>query len=245
MDSKFERKKAIIIGATSPIAQKFIELLAKENFQLLLISRDENELKNIQANIKVKYDIESEIQIADISDWSEDNAREVINSNLHTNLLAIFSGAMGSENLRDIESVTKINYQSPALISGIFAEVMSERKQAADLVIISSVAGERGKKSNFIYGAAKSALTEFTSGLRAKYFKDNINILTVLPGFIDTSMTYGKIDSGLMASPEKAAKDIFKAYKRKKDVIYTPFFWRYIMLMIKTIPEFTFKRLGL
>lgn len=244
-NSKFERKKAIVIGATSVIAQNFINLLAEEKYQLLLISRDEVELKNIQADLEVKYEIDSEIFVSDISIWNDEKIRELVNSNLHSNLLAIFSGFMGNENLSDIEKVTSVNYEAPALTSAIFAEIMSERKQEASIIVVSSVAGERGKKSNFIYGAAKSALTEFTSGLRAKYSKQNINVLTVLPGFIDTSMTYGKIDSGLMISPKKAGRDIFQAYKKRKDVIYTPFFWRYIMLIIKTIPEFIFKRLGL
>lgn len=111
--------------------------------------------------------------------------------------------------------------------------------------MISSVAGDRGRSSNFVYGAAKGALSIFLSGLRAKLSKNNIHIITIKPGFIGTPMTAHLKQGPLFVSADCVAKSILKGIKRKKDVVYAPWFWFWIMLIIKHIPEKIFKKMSI
>ena len=114
------------------------------------------------------------------------------------------------------------------------------------IVGISSVAGERGRQSNYIYGAAKGALSVYLSGLRNRLHKDGVRVITVLPGFIRTKMTeHLDLPENLMAEPAEVAEDIYTAYKKGKEIIYTKWLWRWIMAIIKAIPETVFKRLKL
>ncbi|MCG8081658.1 MAG: SDR family NAD(P)-dependent oxidoreductase, partial [Candidatus Thiodiazotropha taylori] len=120
-----------------------------------------------------------------------------------------------------------------------------EAQQRGSIVVISSVAGDRGRQSNYVYGAAKGAVTIFLQGLRNRLTKSGVNVLTVKPGFVDTPMTADFPKGALWASSEKVAQDINKAIDAQKSVAYVPWFWRYIMLIIKSIPEMVFKKLSL
>jgi decaprenylphospho-beta-D-erythro-pentofuranosid-2-ulose 2-reductase len=111
--------------------------------------------------------------------------------------------------------------------------------------VISSVAGDRGRQDNYIYGSAKAALSVYLQGLRNRLHKDGISILTVKPGFVDSPMTAELKKNLLFAKPVQVAKAIIKATKNKKDILYTPFFWRPIMQIIRLIPERIFKRLSI
>ena len=128
------------------------------------------------------------------------------------------------------------------------AQTLEERPSTgSSIVVVSSVAGERGRKSNYVYGTAKGALSLFCQGLRNRLHQSGVHVLTVKPGFIDTPMTadIAKTPSVLWASPEKIASVMVSAFEQKKDVIYAPWFWRYILLVIKLIPESIFKKLSL
>ena len=118
-------------------------------------------------------------------------------------------------------------------------------KKSGTIAVISSVAGDRGRQSNYIYGAAKGALSVLLQGLRNRLYSDNVHVLTIKPGFVDTPMTSEIKKNFLFVKPEYVAAAIKSAVEKKKDVIYVPWFWRYIMLIIKLIPEFIFKRLSL
>jgi short-subunit dehydrogenase len=114
------------------------------------------------------------------------------------------------------------------------------------IIGISSVAGERGRQSNYIYGSAKAGFNAYLSGLRNRLSKRGVHVMTVLPGFINTKMTASLDLPGLLtAQPEEVAEDIYKAFQKKKNFLYTKWFWRWIMLIIKYIPEPVFKRMGL
>ena len=114
------------------------------------------------------------------------------------------------------------------------------------IVFISSVAGDRGRQSNYIYGSSKAGLTAYTSGLRSRLAKSNVNVVTIKPGFVDTPMTYGmKMPKPIVASADKVGKDIYHAAIKGKNVAYTPFYWRFIMMIVTSIPEFIFKKLKL
>jgi len=115
----------------------------------------------------------------------------------------------------------------------------------AGIIGISSVAGDRGRQSNYFYGASKGGLSLFLQGLRNRLSRSGIHVMTVKPGFVDTPMTEGMEGLFLVASPERVADDILRAFEAGKDVLYTPWFWRYIMLAIRLIPERLFKKLTL
>ena len=111
------------------------------------------------------------------------------------------------------------------------------------IAAISSPAGDRGRKKNYVYGAAKGALTLYMSGLRQRLHGSNVNVLTIKPGFVSTPMTEG-LKLPLVAQPQVVARDIVEAIEKRRDELYTPFFWRYIMTVIKNIPEVVFKRMS-
>ena len=138
----------------------------------------------------------------------------------------------------------QVNYGSAVdLLEPIAAQM--ERRGAGFIVVVSSVAGDRGRQSNYHYGAAKGALSLYTQGLRNRLFKAGVTVLTVKPGFVDTAMTWGLPGLFLVASPRRVARDITRALRRRRSVIYTPGFWRGIMFMIRSIPEPVFKRMKL
>jgi len=118
-----------------------------------------------------------------------------------------------------------------------------EKKRRGFICALSSVAGDRGRQSNYIYGSAKSGLTTYLQGLRNRLWHFGVRVITVKPGFVDTRMTYGRPKLFLVASPEAVARDIYKAVLRGKDVVYTPCLWRVVMAIIRAIPEGLFKKL--
>lgn len=121
-----------------------------------------------------------------------------------------------------------------------------EQNKNGFIVGISSVAGDRGRKSNYIYGSAKAAFSAYLSGLRNRLHDANVQVLTVKPGFVNTQMTKGmELPEKLTAQPEEVARDIYAAQKKGKDVLYTRWFWRWIMLIIRNIPEFQFKKMSI
>jgi short-subunit dehydrogenase len=121
---------------------------------------------------------------------------------------------------------------------------LAERKSGY-ICAISSVAGDRGRRSNYPYGATKAGLSAYLQGLRSRLHPIGIPVLTVKPGFVDTAMIWGIVppDSPLNAKPQRVARDIFRAIRRRRNVLYTPWFWRIIMGIVTRIPEFIFKRM--
>jgi decaprenylphospho-beta-D-erythro-pentofuranosid-2-ulose 2-reductase len=120
-----------------------------------------------------------------------------------------------------------------------------KQNETGTIAVISSVAGDRGRKSNYVYGSAKGGLTIFLQGLRNALSGSGVHVLTIKPGFVDTPMTNDFTKGLLWAKPEKVAKDIKRAIDKKKNIIYTPWFWRWIMLIIRLIPESVFKKMNL
>ena len=119
-----------------------------------------------------------------------------------------------------------------------------EKDRSGTIAVISSVAGDRGRPSNYLYGTAKAAVNTFCEGLRARLHHAGVHVTTIKPGFVATPMTQGlNLPKLLVATPERVAKDIVKAIDSRKNTIYTPHFWRWVMLIIKSIPSFLFKKL--
>ena len=150
-----------------------------------------------------------------------------------------------NKTLKAAQQVLTINFNGAVNILEIIARDFEQRQKGA-IIGISSVAGDRGRASNCIYGAAKAGFTAYLSGLRNRLTTSNIRVVTILPGFVDTKMTaHLELPQALLAKPEEVAKRVMKGYKGSKDVLYVKPIWKWIMLIIKLLPEFIFKRLKL
>ncbi len=148
-------------------------------------------------------------------------------------------------NFSKAKQIIDTNFTAYVSILNIISEDFKKRNSGS-IIGISSVAGERGRSSNFIYGSSKAAFTTYLSGLRNKMSHTKVKVLTVKPGFIDTKMTKNLKSNNLFHSkPDIVARDVFNAWKKNKSVLYTPWYWRYIMIVIKLIPESIFKKLKL
>jgi short-subunit dehydrogenase len=247
---KKNSKTAFIAGATSSLAYAICHQLAGAGWRLILCGRDKDELTKLHADITIRHDVKVEIMIADFAS-PEFNGRKIIAAaeKKGNSLDALFMvvGEMGDTRFQDgpenIERVARVNYVTPAKLISAAAERMEERYEG-DIVVISSVSGDRGRKKNYVYGSSKAALTVFSSGMRSKYAGTGVHVMTVKPGFIDTRGTFA-MNTPLMADRKAVARIIIKAMYKKKNLIYVPWFWRYIMLIINNIPEFIFKRLSI
>ena len=235
----------LVVGATSSLAQAICHVLAREGCGLIVSGRDEKEVDLLGRDLVTRYNVPCMVMVSDFVD-EYFTAESFIQRAGDFDHIIIATGTMGNGeplSLPDIAFTSHINYTLPAQIATLAAIKLAEKKQGS-VVIISSVAGDRGRQSNYAYGSAKAALTAFASGLRNYFYKKGVHVMTVKPGFIDTPMTWG-MESPLIASREYVAQKIVKAMHKKKDVVYVPFFWKYIMLIIMHIPEKIFKRLKL
>jgi short-subunit dehydrogenase len=238
-------KTALIIGTTSSLGKILCRQLAGIGYNLILSGRDEKELSRIASDIEIRYDIQVKTAFLDL-ELESFCAKSFLNNIPKFDSIFLIAGYMGNdekENEKNISDVININYLNPAKILSNVANDMQMNKKG-EIVIISSVAGDRGRQSNYLYGSSKSAITVFASGLRNRLYKFSVHVMTVKPGFIDTPMTYG-MNSPLIASREYVASKIIKSIKSYKDEIYVPYFWKFIMLIIKNIPERIFKKLSL
>ncbi len=235
----------LIVGATSSVAQAVARAIASRKLNLIIAGRDVDELKLLASDVRARYGTETNIVHFDF--MSQDySSKSFIESAGYFDHAIIATGDMGSNDPEEVDNINRtayLNYVLPAEIATLAAKKLAE-KQNGVIAIISSVAGDRGRQSNYAYGSAKAALSAFASGLRNRFFARGVHVMTVKPGFIDTPMTWG-MHSPLIASREFVAEKIVQAMEAQKDIVYVPFFWRYIMLIICHIPEKIFKKLKL
>ena len=169
---------------------------------------------------------------------------------LHPDIVVCAFGYLGDQTIAQTDwdecnQILTSNYSGAVSVLNLIANEMESRKSGV-IVGISSVAGDRGRQSNYFYGSAKAGFTAYLSGLRNRLFKSNVHVVTVKPGFVATKMTEGlKLPPPLTAKPEQVALKIFKAVEKRKNVIYVLSLWRWIMLVITVIPESIFKKLKL
>lgn len=246
------KKRALVLGAKSAIAQAIVWQLADEGYDFALAARDINQLDPFVADLKLQRECAVELIEFDALDWKslEQLPQRVEQHGGPFDLAVLVFGYLGDQqktqqSTEEMLKVLNSNFTAAAVTLGHLANYLEQQDSGGGLIGISSVAGDRGRQSNFFYGAAKGGLTLFLQGLRNRLAPRGIHVLTVKPGFVDTPMTEGLEGLFLVAKPEKVASDIVRAYKKKKDVLYTPFFWRWIMLIIRSIPERVFKKLQL
>jgi len=240
----------IILGSNSEVAQSFVEKVLEAGGKystIFLFTSNKETTEKFAKHIDVKYFQQSEIIELDLMKEIDYTKFDDITSDL----LFCATGYLGEgteEGLYDnknTERIIDINYAKLVPVLNFFAEKM-ERQRSGNMIVLSSVAGDRGRQSNFIYGSAKAGLTAYLSGLRNYLFDKKVHVMTVKPGFMDTKMTEGlPLNPKLTATPKQAAESIYKAYKSQKNVAYVLPIWSIIMLIIKNIPEFIFKKLKL
>lgn len=244
-----KKYSVLILGAQSDIAKSIARKFGENKYNLVLAAKNIAELKIQSTDLIMRYNIEVDIYEFDI--LKNENYEKFINSLKEIPSIVICAiGFMGEQkdNEKNIDLRTKVlrtNYEGPINIISELANIY-ENNGYGTIVGISSVAGERGRSSNYIYGSAKAGFTAFLSGLRNRLAKKNVHVLTVLPGTVHTKMTLGhKLPKMFTSHPDKVASDIFKGIIKKKNVVYTMGIWRLIMMIIKLIPEKIFKKLNL
>ncbi|MDF7822462.1 SDR family oxidoreductase [Pontiellaceae bacterium B12227] len=240
-------KNVLILGATSDMAQAIAKKYAAEGWSLTLAALEKELLEPIAGDLQVRNEIAVQTLEFDATDFS--NHRKLYES-LSTKpdvVIAAF-GYMSDQDevrndLEDIKRTIDINFTGMASVLSVVAEDFEQRGSGA-IAAISSVAGDRGRQSNYIYGSAKAGLSAFLSGLRNRLAPKGIHVMTVKPGFARTKMTENlELPAALTASPEQIADAVFQGLEKKRSVVYTLWMWRFIMLIIKHIPEPIFKKM--
>jgi decaprenylphospho-beta-D-erythro-pentofuranosid-2-ulose 2-reductase len=244
-------KTIIILGATSGIALEVQRQLARRGCRLLLIGRSSTRLAEVQADLLVRGAKDVLTYTADLSSIQHHAAVfEYCRSafpDFDTVLLAYgsMSAQRDSETSIDVlREDLQVNFVSATAILTLFAADL-ERRGTGCIAAITSVAGDRGRRSNFVYGSAKGALSIFLQGLRSRLHPAGVRVITIKPGPVQTPMTDHMASFARFAEPEQVARDIVRALERRSpDVLYTPRIWRYVMAAVKQVPEGLFKRLS-
>ncbi len=244
-------QKILIIGATSAIAEATARLYASRGDTVYLMARNEERLAVMSNDLAIRG--AQKVVTAAFDILEHEQHRSLLESAAETmggiDVILVAHGILPDqaacekdpERMRDAFEVNALGTLS--LLTLIANRL--EAQGSGTLAVIGSVAGDRGRKSNYVYGASKAALHTFLQGLRNRLAGKGINVITIKPGFVDTPMTAAFEKGPLWAAPETIAAGIVKAIERRRDVVYLPWFWRLIMLVVRTIPERLFKRLSL
>jgi short-subunit dehydrogenase len=245
-------KKILIIGATSAIAEATARLFAARGDALFLVARNAEHLRLVAGDLGVRGAMRTATATLDVSDFgAHAGVLEAVARELGTiDVVLIAHGTLSDQSqCQDSVEALRREFDLNAVSTMALLTLLANRLEAqkhGTLAVISSVAGDRGRQSNYVYGSAKAAVTTFLGGLRQRLAKSNVDVLTIKPGFVDTPMTAAFPDKGaLWAQPEQIAAGIVKAIDRRRNIVYLPWFWRWIMLVIRHIPEPLFKKLKL
>jgi len=241
------KERVLILGSNSDIAVELAHQFAKNGYDLILASRSLNKLKTVQSDLLARYKVDIEIQYFDAIDY-QSHSKFYESISPKPKIVCCAFGYLGNQqeaqiNWTETEQILASNFLGAVSILNIIAQEFEKRKTGT-IIGISSVAAERGRASNYIYGSAKAGFSTYFSGLRNRLNQEGINVLTVLPGFVQTKMTKGlDLPPSLTAYPDEVAKDIFQAFRKKKNIVYSRWYWKWIMIGVKSIPEFLFKKI--
>lgn len=240
----------LILGATTGIGRALAAEFASHEYDLILAGRDLEELQALSADLNLRHGVSARAQVFDVLNF------EGMESALATCLApagdslegaVLCIGYLGDQetarkDLHEARRILDTNFTGPVLALNVLAKHFEQKRQGF-ICALSSVAGDRGRESNYPYGSAKGGLTTYLQGLRNRLHHVGVRVITVKPGFVDTRMTYGRPKLFLVAPAEAVARSIYKAVQRGKNVVYVPWYWRVIMLMVRAIPEGIFKKL--
>jgi len=238
----------IIVGATSAMARAFARLAAENGAHILLAGRDMADMKRTKADcilrgapsaFAVSFDARKPGTFDEIAVKAALQDGEIN--------VAVFVGSMPDQSDVDkdptlLDGVIQDSLTGPAHLLQRLAPLLEERA-CGTVIGVGSVAGDRGRLANYVYGSAKAGFHTYLAGLRNRLGRSDVHVMTVKPGFVDTAMTWGLPGLFLVANPRDVARDLWRGAKKKRNTIYTPWFWRYIMLIIMHVPEMIFKKL--
>jgi short-subunit dehydrogenase len=241
------RKSVLVLGGSSDIGRAAARAFAKAGYDVGLAGRDVAALEPDAADLRARYAIDAGIHKFDVLDTA---AFESFVDGLPAlpDVVISIVGLLGTQesaqsDLAHATTIMRSNYEGPSLILGLFAEKFISRGSGT-IVGVSSVAGDRGRASNYVYGSAKAGFSAFLSGLRARASRGGVHVVTVKPGFVRTKMTEGmKLIGPLTVEAPVVGDAILAAVENKADVVYVSGRWRLVMLVIKTLPEAIFKKL--
>ena len=244
-------RKTLIVGATSAIAQATARRLAGDGDAFFLVARDASKLGAVAEDLRVRGTGHVETAVMDVLDYDRHAAviAHAIEALEGLDVALIAHGTLPDqkaceESFESTRQALEINALSVMSLVTHLANHF-ERQKRGTIAVISSVAGERGRRSNYVYGTAKGAVDVFMQDLRNRLARSGVHVLTIKPGFVDTPMTAGFRKGLLWARPERIATDIRRAIEKRSEVVYTPWYWRYVMQLIRAVPESIFKRLKL
>jgi len=239
----------LVLGATSDMAVAIARKFAAGGFDIQLAARHSGRLRPLQSDLTIRYSVTCTIHEFDAGQTAT-HAAFLASLPTRPDMTICVFGYLGDQQLAEsdwteCERILQTNYVGAVSILNLVASDYAA-KGSGLIAGISSVAGERGRQSNYFYGSAKAGFTAYLSGLRNRLFRKGVHVLTVQPGFVYTKMTENMPLPGpalLVATPEIVATAVFRAIQKKKNVIYVKWFWRWIMLIIKSIPESIFRKL--
>ncbi|WP_426139796.1 SDR family oxidoreductase [Pseudomonas sp. DWP3-1-2] len=245
-------KRVLIIGATSAIATACARLWASEGSDFFLVARNADKLEQTSADLKGRGAKAITLHEMDATDFAAHPAmlERCMLALGQIDVALIAHGTLPDQKVceRDVNVALQEFANNGTSVIALLTLLANqfELQRCGSLAVISSVAGDRGRPSNYLYGAAKAAVSTFSEGLQARLFKVGVHVLTIKPGFVDTPMTQGlSLPAALLAQPEQVAERIVAGIARKSPTLYTPGFWALIMLIIRAIPQPVFKRLNL
>jgi decaprenylphospho-beta-D-erythro-pentofuranosid-2-ulose 2-reductase len=240
---------ALILGASSDIGVAIAKKFASEKFDVLLAARNPEQLRPLESDIRIRYGVQCHsLQFDALQYRTHHGFFNGLDPKPEVSICVF--GILVDEDLAFddwtlTERMINTNYTGAVSILNVIAKYYISRKQGT-IIGISSVAGDRGRASKLIYASAKAGFSTYLSGLRNKCFKDKVHVMTVQPGFVYTKMTENQqLPKAITSTPTDVADIIFNAYLKKQNLIYVKWFWRFIMLIIQSIPEFMFKKMKL
>jgi short-subunit dehydrogenase len=242
-------KHVLILGATSDIAQALAHKFASHGFQPILAARNSERLAEMATDLEIRHNVSATVLEFDALAYATHPAFYAGLAVKPEIAITVF-GYLGDQpqaqaDFAEAERIISSNYSGAVSILEIIAADFEQRRSGT-IIGISSVAGDRGRQSNYIYGSAKAALSTYLSGLRNRLAKVGVAVITVKPGFVRTKMTAAlPLPGPVTAKPEQVAADVYRAYQKGANDVYSLWLWRYLMFIIRNIPEPIFKRLSL
>ncbi len=244
-------KKILVLGATSGIAEATCRLWAAEGHTLFLVGRNADKLAMVAADLRTRGAVAVYTEVADLDDTEKhpELLAHAINSLTGLDIAYLAHGILGDQAAAEHDfphaaQILHTNFIAPVSLLTWLANFCVQRRSGV-LAVISSVAGDRGRKSNYLYGSSKAGLSAFLGGLRNRIDREGVTVLSIKPGPIKTAMTAHMPGSNKFADPTKVARTIVAAIDKRRDNLYVPFQWQPIMFVIRHIPERIFKKLNL
>lgn len=239
--------KLLIFGATSAIVQGTLQYFAADGDSFYLVARNPQKLQTVYDNLMAagaKAVFQHTVDLNKVDQHSS-IVEIAVKSLGNVDIVLIGHGVFSDQKTIETDYYAILDELHANMLSHISLLVpvanYMEQQRSGTIAVITSVAGDRGRRSNYIYGTAQGAKSIYLQGLRSRLASAGVTVLTIKPGFVDTPMAAHRKKNFLFASPSSVGKSIYRAIKSKKEVIYTPFFWRYIMYLIRAIPERIFK----